>query len=260
LGTGSVLYDFDAGAPQAKLEVPLRVVMVGFKPGEVDSSKVLGEIPNSQRPGVLIPRGTNPGADNHPLLVGNETLINHGRAYYDSSSPFLVPYEYTWKPHLIYAPDAFTGGLLGAMAANSSTGELAKSGNRQYIETYNSNRGVYRGAGNQVAPNALVRFVDGEAVENWIAANCAYYDAGKQTLAAIPAEAQSLRSQAISLAAKAERALESWNFVDAVFAAQGSFRAAAAYRDLARGLPAGTTELEKGTKKAGASSCPSAKK
>jgi hypothetical protein len=169
--TGSVLYDFDAAAPQAKLEAPLRVVMVGFKPGEVDTAKVLGEIPNVQRPGVLIPRGTNPGADNHPLLIGNEGLINHGRAYFDSSSPFLVPYQYTWKPQLIYAPDAFSNGLLSAMASNSTTGEFSKSGNRQYIEKYNTERGIYRGSGNNVAANAPLRFVDGEAVENWIAAN-----------------------------------------------------------------------------------------
>jgi hypothetical protein len=169
--TGSVLYDFDAAAPQAKLEAPLRVVAVGFKPGELDASKVLGEIPNIQRPGVLIPRGTDPGPDNHPLIIGNEGLLNHGRAYFDNSSPFLVPYEYTWKPQLIYAPDTFTNGLLAAMASNSATGEFAKSGNRQYIEKYNAERGVYRGSGNQVAPNAPVRFVDGEAVENWVAAN-----------------------------------------------------------------------------------------
>jgi hypothetical protein len=47
---------------------------------------------------------------------------------------------------------------------------------------------------------------------------------------------------------------------DAVFASQAAYRAAAAYRDLARGLPPGTTELERGTKKTGAESCPSAKK
>ena len=167
--TGSVLYDYDASAPQAKLEVPLRVVMVGFKPGEVDASKVLGEIPNYQRPGVIIPRGTNPSGNSN--LQGAETLINHGRAYYDSKTPFLVPYQYTWKPQLIYAPDAFSDGLLGAMASNSSTGEFSKTANRQYLELYNSNRGVYRGAANQVSPNAPVRFVDGEAVEDWIAAN-----------------------------------------------------------------------------------------
>src|SRR6266576_2394790 len=42
---GSVLWDFDASAPQASVEVPLRVGMVGFAPGSVDASKVLGEIP-----------------------------------------------------------------------------------------------------------------------------------------------------------------------------------------------------------------------
>jgi hypothetical protein len=98
--------------------------------------------------------------------------VNHGRSYYDSSKPFLVPYEYTWKPQLIYAPDTFTDGLLAAMKANSATGEFSNpTRNRQYLETYNSSRGVYRGSGNQVPANAPVRFVDGEAVENWIAAN-----------------------------------------------------------------------------------------
>jgi hypothetical protein len=88
----------------------------------------------------------------------------------------------------------------------------------------------------------------------------AYYDAGKQTLADIPAGALSLRSEAFNMAAKAEAAFAKWDFVSAVFASQAGYRAAAAYRDLARGLPPGTTELERGTKKTGAESCPSAKK
>ena len=55
--TGSVLYPYDPTAAQATVEVPLRVVAVGFAPGELDEAKVLGQIPNYQRPGVLIPRG-----------------------------------------------------------------------------------------------------------------------------------------------------------------------------------------------------------
>ena len=85
--------------------MPLRVVAVGFAPGELDEAKVLGEIPNFQRPGVLIPRGTTSSGDQFPLF-GAETLVNHGRNYYNDSKPFTVPYEYTWKPQLIYAPDA----------------------------------------------------------------------------------------------------------------------------------------------------------
>ena len=57
------------------------------------------------------------------------------------------------------------------MKANSTTGDFAKSGNRQYLEGYNATRGAYRGTGALVAPNAPVRFVDGEKVEDWIAAN-----------------------------------------------------------------------------------------
>ena len=48
---------YDPSAAQATVEVPLRVVAVGFAPGELDEAKVLGQIPNFQRPGVLIPRG-----------------------------------------------------------------------------------------------------------------------------------------------------------------------------------------------------------
>jgi hypothetical protein len=70
----------------------------------------------------------------------------------------------------------------------------------------------------------------------------------------------SLRSEALNMAAKAEAAFGKWDFVSAVFASPAAYRAAAAYRDLARGLPPGTTELERGTKKTGAEACPSAKK
>ena len=62
------------------------------------------------------------------------------------------------------------------------------------------------------------------------------------------------------LAAKAEAASAKWDFVSAVFGSQAAYRVAAAYRDLAGELPPGTTELERGTKKTGAESCPSARK
>jgi hypothetical protein len=171
---GSVRYPYDPNAAQAKVEVPLRVVAVGFAPGELDEAKILGEIPNYQRPGVLIPRGEDSSGDQFPLF-GAETLVNHGRNYYNNTKPFTVPYEYTWKPQFVYAPAAFTQGLFNAMKANSTTGDFAKSGNRQYLEGYNATRGVYRGTGALVAPNTPVRFVDGEKVEDWIAANSKAY-------------------------------------------------------------------------------------
>jgi hypothetical protein len=76
----------------------------------------------------------------------------------------------------------------------------------------------------------------------------------------LPANAARLRQEAISSAAKAETLFAKFDFVNATFAAQKAYRAAAAYRDLALGLPAGTTELQRGTKKEGASACPSAKR
>lgn len=49
-----------------------------------------------------------------------------------------------------------------------------------------------------------------------------------------------------------------FDFIGAAFAAQKAWRNAASLRDDALGLAPGTTELQRGTKLAGASSCPSA--
>jgi hypothetical protein len=57
---------------------------------------------------------------------------------------------------------------------------------------------------------------------------------------------------------KAESLFAKFDFVNATYAAQAAFRAAASYRDLALGLAPGTTELEHGTKKTGAEACASA--
>src|SRR6185503_3851049 len=168
---GSVLWNWDRTAPQASVEVPLRVVLVGFKPGELDTNALIGEVPDTQRPGVLTPRGgAGTGGDAFPLF-GAETLVNHGRNYYESSKPFTVPYEYKWKRSVIYASDAFADALFKAMADNSSAGDYSSSRNRQFLESYNTTRGGFRGADKLVLPNEPVRFVDGEKTEDWLAAN-----------------------------------------------------------------------------------------
>ena len=46
---------------------------------------------------MLIPRGQDSNGDVFPLF-GVETLVNHGRSYYNNTKPFTVPYEYKWKP------------------------------------------------------------------------------------------------------------------------------------------------------------------
>jgi hypothetical protein len=74
----------------------------------------------------------------------------------------------------------------------------------------------------------------------------------------LPANAQRLRSEAIDAIRKSEKLFARFDFVNATFAAQRAWLAAAAYRDGARGLAPGTSELEKGTKLAGAESCASA--
>jgi hypothetical protein len=167
----SVKWSYDTSAPQATVEVPLRVVLVGFSEGELDTGKLLAEIPEFQRPGVLIPRGSSPNADETQFPLGTATLVNHGRAYYGGEKPFLVPYEYRWKPKVVHAPSSFTSGLFAAMRTNSTTGDFSKPANRAYLESYNATRGNFRGFGNTVLPNTPVRFVDGEKTEDWIAAN-----------------------------------------------------------------------------------------
>ena len=169
---GTVIWNWDRNAPEATVEVPLRVVMVGFRPGEVADSKLIGEIPDTQRPGVLIKRGSESGqsGDSFPLF-GAEELVNHGRQYFNDTKPFTVPYEYRWKRQVIYAPDAFATGLFNAMRANSTTADYSNVRNREFLERYNTTRGGYRGVFSTVTPAAPVRFVDGEKVEDWIAAN-----------------------------------------------------------------------------------------
>jgi hypothetical protein len=86
----------------------------------------------------------------------------------------------------------------------------------------------------------------------------AYASRGVTQVGLLPAKARRLRSEAISFSAKAETLFARFDFINATFAAQRAWRSAAAYRDLARVLAPGSTELEKGTKKEGAEACPSA--
>jgi hypothetical protein len=175
-GTESVRWSWDPAKPQASVEVPLRVVLVGFTPGEIDEAQLLADIPEYQQPGVLIPRGRGSNGDTG-LLFGADTLVNHGRYYYTGENrPFLVPYEYRWKPQVVHAPEAFANGLMQAMAANSALESASgqpplSSAQRSFLDRYNAERGVYRGLDKQVAAGAPVRYVNGEKVEDWVAAN-----------------------------------------------------------------------------------------
>ena len=172
---------YDPEAPQVSAEVPLRVVMVGFDPDDPQDAftaeEIFQEIPDAQRPGSLYKYG---GGDELPDdwdYFGADTLVNHARAYYVDSNPFLLPIEYRWKPELIYAPDAFADGLFGAMMENSFLADVAGPTQAQFIEAYNETRGsAYRVAASgdptqAVAPASQQRMVEAERIEDWIAAN-----------------------------------------------------------------------------------------
>lgn len=174
----AVSYDHDDEAPVASVDVPLRVVMVGFEEGAVEAERIFAEIPDHQRVGSLYSYGGGiRGGDDSLTGLGVETLLNHGRAYYVDEEPFLLPIEFRWKPELHYASSEFASGLFGAMMASSTTGDYANPALRAYLEAYNATRGsLYRVAasgdpGEAVVPMAPVRFVDGEDTEDWIAAN-----------------------------------------------------------------------------------------
>ena len=163
--------------PVAQADAPLRIVLVGFKKGQLDESALLAQIPQTQRPGVLIPydEDAEDTSDQCGVFFGANTLLNHGRCYYDSGKPYLVPVEYNWKPQLVYAPDTFTTALFQQMMAPSKTGDFRARPYRPYLEAYNPPAAVYRGATNQVAFGAPVRFFDAEKMETWLAQNSLKY-------------------------------------------------------------------------------------
>ncbi|HEY1366011.1 MAG TPA: hypothetical protein VGF23_02815 [Gaiellaceae bacterium] len=86
----------------------------------------------------------------------------------------------------------------------------------------------------------------------------AFISAGLTTTDQLSAAAQRRRQNALNNLAKAQQLFAGFDFVNATFAAQKAWIAAAAYHDLARGLAPGTTEANHGTKVIGASACPSA--
>jgi hypothetical protein len=172
-----VQYSFDAGTPVAQANAPLRVVLVGFKKGQVDENALLAQLPESQRPGVLIPYTEDKldSGDQCGVFFGLNTLLNHGRCYYENGKPYLVPVEYHWQPQVVYAPDTFTTALYQQLMASSTVGDFSGTSYRPYLEAYNQTHGIYRGLANQVAANASVRFFDAEKAETWLAQNSMSY-------------------------------------------------------------------------------------
>jgi hypothetical protein len=175
---GSLTYSFDPSSPVATADAPLRVVLVGFKKGQVDENALIAQLPQSQRPGVLIPytENTKDTGNQCGIFLGLNTLLDHGRCYYeDGATPYLVPIEYHWKPQVIYAPGTFTTALFTQMMSSSATGDFSGTTYRPYLESYNTTHSAYRGVGNNVPANQPVRFFDAEKMETWLATNSRKY-------------------------------------------------------------------------------------
>jgi hypothetical protein len=177
-GSDSVAYTYDKSSAVASATVPLRIVLVGFGKGQVDEQAILSQVPETQRPGVLIPYDADTGDTSNQcgVFFGANTLLDHGRCYYeDGAKPYLVPIEYRWKPQIVYAPTTFTTALFQSMMASSTTGDFHGTTYRPYLEAYNTTKGLFRGIGNQVFPMNSVRFFDAEKMETWLAQNSMTY-------------------------------------------------------------------------------------
>ena len=177
-GAGSVSYSYDPTSPVAQADAPLRIVLVGFTKGQLDENALLSMVPKAQRPGVLIPYDEDAGdlSNQCGVFFGANTLLDHGRCYYEEGAkPYLLPLEYHWQPRIIYAPSKFTTALFQQMKSSSTTGDFQGTTYRPYLEAYNTSHGMYRGAANQVAPGAPVRFFDAERMETWLAQNSRTY-------------------------------------------------------------------------------------
>src|SRR5690606_2156990 len=88
-GGDSVGFDHDPDEAVASASVPLRVVMVGFQPGEVDRDAIFAQIPDHQRVSSLYTYDGAIRGGSNGLPVA--TLLNKGRSYYDDPEdpPFL---------------------------------------------------------------------------------------------------------------------------------------------------------------------------
>lgn len=177
-------WGYDAEAPQVSVEVPLRVVMVGFDPNDPQdvftAEEIFREIPDHQQVGVLNEYGGGfRSGDDSDVEV--DTLVNHGRAYYRNNKPALLPIEYRWKPELIYAPAEFADALFKTMVEESTLASPAGPSQARFIESYNASRGsALRLAASgdpaqMVAPLAPQRMIDAQTVENWVAKHTGQY-------------------------------------------------------------------------------------
>ena len=126
----SVLYNFDPAAPVAQAEPAAAGRARRLQEGPARREQAALDDPAGSAAGRADPvrprtRGDSP--DQCGVFFGANTLLNHGRCYYESGGkPYLVPLEYRWQPQLVYAPDTFTTALFQQMMANSKTGDFQR--------------------------------------------------------------------------------------------------------------------------------------
>ena len=136
----SVNWTWDSSKPQETVTVPLRVVMVGFKPGRArrgEAPRPGPELPAARRPDparqVEQPRqrGLPSSAPTRSSTTGARTTTTPSRSSSRSST--------AGSRRCSMRPTTFTTGLFSAMAQNSSTtGEYSDSRTRTYLEKYNA--------------------------------------------------------------------------------------------------------------------------
>ena len=167
---GSVLKSVRPGRRAGDRRGPAPRRIVGFQPGELNEAKLLGRDPGLAAPGRADPaRHSDSSGDASPLF-GAETLVNHGRSYYNEHEAVHRPLRVQVEAAGVYAPDA------SRRASSRRCGRTRPPATSRSRRTASTSRATTRRAAStaapaQRAPNAPVRFVDGEKTEDWIAAN-----------------------------------------------------------------------------------------
>lgn len=141
----------------AVLDVPINIVFVGFDPAEVARQKqtVLDRLPPAFRPVVRTQSSLGGGTTRRSKGVGREIKTE--------------PIEYRYRYNLVTTPESYNRALFAAAKAATKPGEYSLAFDRDYIERYNARAGAMRGADKQVAPGSSIDFIDGFALEDWVA-------------------------------------------------------------------------------------------
>lgn len=144
------------------LDVPINIVFVGFDKTEVEEQKqtMLDQLPPAFRP--VIRTQSSLGSTVGGLL--RRVADPGGQATFE-------PMNFRYHYNFITTPEAYNRALFAAAKRATTPGEYVLPFDRSYIERYNARAGALRGPDKLVAPGSPIDFIDGFALEDWVAAH-----------------------------------------------------------------------------------------